>query len=136
VPLSTRLATFTYLKALDFPMFQKSWFFAEKLLRRAQRWIFIGYSLPSADYEFKYLLKRVQLSRKKEPEIIVITKSSSSGDDSTYTNYQRFFGRIVIKSNYFADGVSSEAIRSLSGKKQSSGAFVPKNKRKRRGARK
>ncbi len=33
----------TYRKALDFPMFQHSWYSAEKALRSAGRWIFIGY---------------------------------------------------------------------------------------------
>ena len=36
-------------------MFQKSWFSAEKLLLAAENWIFISYSLPAADFEFKYL---------------------------------------------------------------------------------
>jgi hypothetical protein len=42
--LGTRFATFSYRKALDFPMFQKSWFSAEKLLREANNWIFIGFA--------------------------------------------------------------------------------------------
>jgi hypothetical protein len=74
VPLTTRIATFSYLKALDFSMFDKSWFSAERLLRQAKKWIFIGYSLPAADYEFKHQLKRVQLSRLSPPEFVVITK--------------------------------------------------------------
>jgi hypothetical protein len=37
VPLGTRIATFSYRKALDSPMFQKSWFAAEDLLRSAER---------------------------------------------------------------------------------------------------
>jgi hypothetical protein len=69
--LATRMATFSYRKALDFPMFQKSWFSAEKILQEASDWIFIGYSLPAADFEFKHLLKRIQLSRKEPPRILV-----------------------------------------------------------------
>ena len=68
VSLTTRIATFSFLKALDFPMFEKSWLSAEQILRQSTKWIFIGYSLPAADYEFKHLLKRVQLSRMKPPE--------------------------------------------------------------------
>jgi hypothetical protein len=45
--LGTRLATFSYRKALDFPMYQKSWLAAESRLHEAQTWIFIGYSLPA-----------------------------------------------------------------------------------------
>ena len=63
VVLSTRIATFSFRKALDFPMFHQSWNAAEQLLSDARRWVFIGYSLPAADYEFKYLLKRIELAR-------------------------------------------------------------------------
>ncbi len=71
VGLGSRIATFSYRKALDFPMFQKSWFAAEELLRAADKWVFIGYSLPAADYEFKYLMKRTQLSRRIAPRFLV-----------------------------------------------------------------
>lgn len=100
-PLGTRLATFSFIKALDFPMFQKSWFAAERILRKAKKWIFIGYSLPAADYEFKYLLKRLQLARKKEPSIFVVT--GGEGADSTYLNYERFFGRSIKRDETFFD---------------------------------
>jgi hypothetical protein len=112
VPLGTRLATFTYLKALDFPMFQKSWFSAERLLREAKRWIFVGYSLPAADYEFKYLLKRTQLSREVQPEIIIVSKGPNSR--RTYDNYQRFFGLMVKKKNFFKNGIDANVILRLS----------------------
>jgi hypothetical protein len=116
VPLTTRIATFSFLKALDFPMFERSWLSAEGLLRNADKWVFIGYSLPAADYEFKHLLKRVQLSRKEAPEFIVITKRpekySEDDYDYTYANYQGFFGRAIRKQeNYFDAGLSDKAIR-------------------------
>src|SRR5208337_4280943 len=91
VPLTTRIATFSFLKALDFPMFERSWLSAERLLRSTDKWVFIGYSLPAADYEFKHLLKRVQLSRNKPPKFVVIT--GGAGSKSTFLNYQQFFGR-------------------------------------------
>jgi hypothetical protein len=99
------------LKALDFPMFEKSWLSAEYLLRQAPKWTFIGYSLPAADYEFKHLLKRVQLSRVKPPEFVVITGGTPEQTKSTYANYQRFFGRgIREKENFFREGLSKKAI--------------------------
>jgi hypothetical protein len=61
--LGTRFATFSYRKALDFSMHERTWDATERLLQAAKTWVFIGYSLPAADYEFKLLLKRVQLSR-------------------------------------------------------------------------
>ena len=56
-----------------------------------QAWIFVGYSLPAADYDFKYLLKKVQLSRPKLPDLVPITGGNDA--DSTYRNHQKFFGR-------------------------------------------
>ncbi len=112
VPLTTRIATFSFLKALDFPMFERSWLSAENLLRYADKWVFIGYSLPAADYEFKHLLKRVQLSRNKPPEFVVITGGSEIDCDNTYLNYQRFFGRDIKKDeNFLPDGLSKRAIK-------------------------
>lgn len=102
VRLTTRMATFSFLKALDFPMFQRSWFTAETILRAARKWVFIGYSLPSADYEFKYLLKRVQVSRPTPPEFVVITGKTNA--EATYRNYQQFFGRAIKKRDTFFDG--------------------------------
>jgi hypothetical protein len=112
VPLTTRIATFSFLKALDFPMFERSWLSAERLLRSADKWVFIGYSLPAADYEFKHVLKRVQLSRQEAPEFVVITGGSETDCDNTYANYQRFFGRDIKRDqNFFPDGLSKKAIR-------------------------
>jgi hypothetical protein len=111
VPLTTRIATFSYLKALDFPMFERSWLSAERLLRQAKKWIFIGYSLPAADYEFKHLLKRVQLSRPEPPEFVVITGGSDEGTEAVYRNYQGFFGRRIKRQvNFFRSGLTAEAI--------------------------
>jgi hypothetical protein len=112
VPLTTRIATFSFLKALDFPMFERSWLLAEDLLRNADKWVFVGYSLPAADYEFKHLLKRVQLSRKNRPEFVVITGGSKEDYEHTYANYQRFFGRRIKKGkNVFWKGLSQKAIK-------------------------
>jgi hypothetical protein len=112
VPLTTRIATFSYLKALDFPMFERSWLSAERLLRNADKWVFIGYSLPAADYEFKHLLKRVQLSRNRPPEFVVITGGLEMDCDNTYLNYQRFFGRDIRRDeNFLADGLSERSIK-------------------------
>jgi hypothetical protein len=112
VPLTTRIATFSFLKALDFPMFEKSWISAERLLREADKWIFIGYSLPAADYEFKHLLKRVQLSRSVAPEFIVISGGPKKVTEYVYSNYHKFFGLGIRRSDhFFAKGLTPSAIR-------------------------
>jgi hypothetical protein len=107
VALGSRIATFSYRKALEFPMFQKSWFAAEELLRNAEEWVFIGYSLPAADFEFKYLLKRTQLSRKTPPVIKVVTGGSKGGALMTLRNYRRFFGADIKGLNFYPKGLRS-----------------------------
>jgi len=107
VILSTRIATFSYRKALDFPMFHQSWSHAEASLMGSKRWVFIGYSLPAADFEFKYLLKRIELSRSKPPEILLVT--GGDGADATRRNYRRFFGTHLNK-RIFNDGIDQAAI--------------------------
>ena len=115
--LGTRLATFSYRKALEFPMFHKSWLAAERLLREASTWIFIGYSLPGADYDFKYLLKRTQLARREAPRLVLITGGGPEAAEYTYRNYQRFFGRDIRKSgseaSCFMSGLKPDAITYL-----------------------
>ena len=73
-------------------MFQQSWYAAEKVLASAQRWVFIGYSLPAADYEFKCLLKRIELSRGKPPDIILVT----GGDESQTGNERTRDGGVIL----------------------------------------
>jgi hypothetical protein len=113
VVLGSRIATFSYRKALDFPMFQKSWLAAEDLLRTAKKWVFIGYSLPAADYEFKYLLKRVQLSRANPPEIIVVSGGTAKGVRLAYKNYRKFFGRGITKKVFFDKGPTDDVARAI-----------------------
>ena len=112
--LGTRFATFSYRKALDFPMYERSWLAAEGLLQQAGTWIFIGYSLPAADYEFKHLLKKVQLSRRTPPKLILVT--GGIGAESTLASYRKFFGPVIRSSNksYFGAGLNNETITQLS----------------------
>jgi hypothetical protein len=116
VALGTRIATFSYRKALDFPMFQKSWLAAEELLRFAKRWVFIGYSLPAADYEFKYLLKRTQLSRAQQPELIVISGGTPRDVRETFDNYRGLFGRRISELNCFSEGLTQDAVTASCGR--------------------
>jgi hypothetical protein len=87
VLLGTRIATFSYRKVLDSPILAKTWFHAEDLLRQAKNWVFVGYSLPDADFEFKYLLKRIELSRPNPPKLFVLDPSPE-----TASRYRKFFG--------------------------------------------
>jgi hypothetical protein len=83
-------------------MFHQSWNNAEKLLVNAQRWVFVGYSLPAADYEFKYLLKRIELSRAANPpDIILVTGGDAAS--TTRKNYRRFLATTSTSKNSTTD---------------------------------
>ena len=109
--LGTRFATFSYRKALDFPMFAASWRTAEERLKRAADWIFVGYSLPAADFEFKHMLKRIQLSENDRPRITVVTKGDAGGE--TIDRYRQFFGTVSRQRKYLSNGFDDEAMNHL-----------------------
>lgn len=109
--LGTRFATFSYRKALDFPMHSASWRTAETYLKNSADWVFIGYSMPPADFEFKHLLKRVQLTEGERPDITVIT-GGKDGED-TITRFKKFFGDVPGKRFFFTEGLSAEALKHL-----------------------
>jgi NAD-dependent SIR2 family protein deacetylase len=118
--LGVRLATFSYQKSLKVPLFESSWLEAEKSLRRASKWVFIGYSLPAADFEFKYLLKRVALSRRTPPQIVLVTKdppkmgaraSATPLWTSAALTYQRFFGARDLA--IYREGLTPETVRKI-----------------------
>ncbi|RWC58557.1 hypothetical protein [Mesorhizobium sp.] len=111
--LGTRIATFSYRKALDFPMHAATWRTAEEHLKAAIHWVFFGYSMPAADFEFKYLLKRVQLTESIPPDITVITGGSSKAADETIRRYKQFFGDGPGERHYFRDGLTEEVVSHL-----------------------
>jgi NAD-dependent SIR2 family protein deacetylase len=109
--LGTRFATFSYRKALDFPMHAAGWRTAEEHLKSAHDWIFFGYSMPAADFEFKYLLKRVQLSERVRPRITVITGGSDA--TATVARFRKVFGSVAGERTYFKNGLDTKAIGHL-----------------------
>ncbi len=109
--LGTRFATFSYRKALDFPMHSASWRTAETYLKGTADWVFIGYSMPAADFEFKHLLKRVQLTEGDRPDITVITGGTDA--NATVERFKKFFGDVRGKRFFFTDGLDAAALKHL-----------------------
>jgi hypothetical protein len=109
--LGTRFATFSYRKALDFPMHSATWRAAEGLLKRTGNWIFVGYSMPPADFDFKHLLKRVQITEDLRPDITVITKGKSALE--TIGRFRKFFGEVDGERTYLDNGFDDPAIKHL-----------------------
>ncbi len=91
-PVGPHIATFSFRKSFRTHASALSWQAAEEILSDAAKWIFIGYSLPDADIEFKHLIKTCQLkfahddSRRKSIDIVV------KDDEQAEKRYRRFFG--------------------------------------------
>ena len=88
--LAARLATFSYRKAFSINQFQTIWDRAYSALARADRWLFIGYSMPEADFEFKHLLKAAQLARPKPSNLSI--DSVLYDDEPAENRYKGYFG--------------------------------------------
>jgi len=69
------------------------WQRAERALRDAGKVVFIGYSLPDADYHIKYLLQKA-LYRMPRPEIVVVDLKPADAALPTgeEVRYKRLFG--------------------------------------------
>lgn len=73
--MQPELITPTMMKSLSNQLYTKLWSSAAKELRNATHIIFLGYSLPIADFEFRYMLqKNVPSSAKID---IVLTSNSN-----------------------------------------------------------
>ena len=91
--VSPHIETFSYRKSFRTPAYSSIWYNAENFLSDSSRWIFIGYSLPEADYEFKHLLKSAQLKmshlgsvRNKSIEVVALD------DEQVHKKFKKFFG--------------------------------------------
>jgi hypothetical protein len=87
--VGSHIATFSYRKSFRTQVFQAAWREAERVLTAAPRWIFVGYSLPEADYEFKHLLKLAQLTHRDRQKRIT---SVLLDDTAAACRYHALFG--------------------------------------------
>ncbi len=90
--LSSHIATQSYRNSFKVNSFSNIWAEAEKSLALSDKWIFVGYSLPQNDYEFKHILKiaELKLSHKKKTKLNIDVVLLNS--DSTAVRYKSFFG--------------------------------------------
>jgi len=90
----------TYFKVMSNPHLIAVWEQAERHLRRCERIIFCGYSLPDADIHIKYLLKRGQLNRGDHQLTATVVNSFPSKDrrtcDDERERYTRLFGADAV----------------------------------------
>ena len=94
----------TYFKNMSNIFLSSVWGKSERLLRDSDIVVFCGYSFPEADMHIKYLLKRVQTSRKKDSLKIIVVNNHKTKRNSTKqkekTRYERFLGKDVIYTDY------------------------------------
>lgn len=90
VELSARVATFSFTKALGFFQFQAVWDKALACLRQAKTWVFIGYSLPQADFEIRALLKTAELSDAVERQRTIVAVPGRNPE--AHKSFAKFFG--------------------------------------------
>ncbi|AHM61316.1 hypothetical protein D770_15310 [Flammeovirgaceae bacterium 311] len=89
--LTTHIATFSYRKSFRTAAYSAIWHEAENLLSEAHKWVFIGYSLPEADFELKHLIKsaEIRLKHKEDPKEI---EAVLYQDKHAKRKVKRFFG--------------------------------------------
>jgi NAD-dependent SIR2 family protein deacetylase len=91
--LTSNIIMPTFLKNLTNPQYKLIWQNAGIELSEASKIVFIGYSLPQADYEMRQLLSRMV---RKNAQIEVVGFSTDPENDSAFQDlvkrYQIFFG--------------------------------------------
>ncbi|MEF9990635.1 MAG: SIR2 family protein [Romboutsia sp.] len=102
----------TYFKVMSNVFLSTVWNKTEKSLRNTDILVFCGYSFPDADIHIKYMIKRVQTSRKKPPmKIIVFNNHFNKKEDSLIKEeerYKRFLGEdVIFTNNSFQDFASN-----------------------------
>ncbi|MFZ5986266.1 MAG: hypothetical protein ACOYWZ_03955 [Bacillota bacterium] len=90
--VSSHIATQSYRKSFRENSYPCIWSEAEDMLANSDKWVFIGYSMPQADYEFKHLLKisELKLSHKKQNRLSIDVVLLNS--KNTTMTYKSFFG--------------------------------------------
>jgi len=101
--LTSNLIMPTFLKDFSNPQYKLIWQNAGIELAEATKIIFIGYSLPQADFEMRQLLSRMI---REDAEIEVVTKGSENKESTKdlKERYNVFFGK--RKPKFFYDGVT------------------------------
>lgn len=91
-PLSPMLVTPSFVRGSYETTLQGVWKISAEIMRKADEWIFAGYSMPSEDFGIKSLLLRSlhgrNVFKNDKPKITVIQQSHNS-----QPQYDQFFGR-------------------------------------------
>lgn len=97
----------TFLKDLNNFQIKLVWQNAGVELMEADRLVFIGYSLPHADFEFRQLLSRM-VRKEAEIEVVLFHDGKAEGKsryEEAASRYRQFFGRRKVSTRH--DGVAA-----------------------------
>jgi hypothetical protein len=83
----------SYLRAYDDPIIQLVWGRCQEELLRSDRWVLIGYSLPSADVHFRELLRDCLRQRGARRTEIVMVGRRDKNFETTVQTYEWLFER-------------------------------------------
>lgn len=102
--LSARVGTFSYRKDYAIGPYHGIWYSALRWLVMSGVWLFAGYSMPEADFEFRHILKTAQMAREEPPSItVVLGGDDQAARDAAAKRYRRFFGS-ALASPVYLDG--------------------------------
>lgn len=93
----------TYIKDLSNPQYRIIWQNAGIEISEASKLVFIGYSLPQADFEIRSLLSRMTREN-AEIEVVDFIADDDPRKESIEANWKTFFGKRNIK--FYFDGAS------------------------------
>jgi NAD-dependent SIR2 family protein deacetylase len=104
----------TFLKDLSNPQYKLIWQNAGIELSEARKIVFIGYSLPQADFEMRQLLSRM-VDEKTEIEVVDFKNPKDKGAKfkALISSYEQFFGRDVKSYKHGASKYINSKIKPL-----------------------
>lgn len=88
--LTSNLIMPTFIKDLSNPQYKIIWQNAGIEISEAEKLVFIGYSLPSADFEMRQLLSR--MTRKTAEIIVVDYCDDADRQRNVEAHWRKFFG--------------------------------------------
>lgn len=92
--LNSEIVTPTMLKSFDEQLYQNLWNGAASVLSKASEIIFIGYSMPIADFDFRYLLKN-NISRDCKIRVVLAPcDAPDKNQNSPETRYKTLFAAL------------------------------------------
>ena len=95
LPVGPHIATFSYRKSFRSAAFAMSWARAEEALSAANRWLFVGYSLPHADFEFTHLMKTAELKIAKTNLRPIRMDVVLKNDKAAEVRFRQMFGSAI-----------------------------------------